>query len=172
VETGYVLRGALSGVLFFLLAAAAQQAQSADTKQPPRLPPSPSQTAQIPNGVDTGTTQTNGSMPLGTPVPPNGVVGPQQRTRSAAARAAARPDPLTRTGAPLATPAPVVGEAVAREAAGKAASAPKANATVRSSTGTTGDAAAFRKSMSQCSALAKRSDRAACISQGGKEATR
>jgi hypothetical protein len=89
----------------------------------------------------------------------------EQRTRSAAARAAARPDPLTRNGAPLATPAPLVGDAVAREAAGKPASASSAKVATRSAADSTGDTAAFRKSMAQCSALAKRSDRAACASE-------
>ncbi|MDQ2928964.1 MAG: hypothetical protein M3R22_12525, partial [Pseudomonadota bacterium] len=74
MKTGFALRRALLGASFLVLASAAVHAQSADTKQPPRLPPIPSQTSQIPNGVDSGTSQTNGSMPLGTPVPPNGAV--------------------------------------------------------------------------------------------------
>ena len=69
--------------------AAAQQTQR---KPPPRLPPTGSQTSGIPAGVDTGSPATSDSMPLGMPVPPTGAADrSEQTTRSAAARAAARP---------------------------------------------------------------------------------
>jgi len=56
-----------------------------------RLPPTGSQTGDIPTGVDTGTPSTSNSVPLGTPVPPNMAVDrADQNKRSAAARAAAR----------------------------------------------------------------------------------
>jgi hypothetical protein len=69
--------------------AAAQQPQP---KPPPRLPPTGSQSTNIPAGVDSGTPATSDSMPLGTPVPPTGAAARgDQDKRSAAARAAARP---------------------------------------------------------------------------------
>ena len=62
------------------------------TKAPPRLPPNASQSAQIPAGVDTGSPGTSQAVPLGTPVPPvPGADRNELKTRSAAARAAARP---------------------------------------------------------------------------------
>jgi len=69
--------------------AAAQQAQ----KNPPRrLPPTGSQTSNIPAGVDSGTPATSDSMPLGTPVPPAAAADRNdQNKRSAAARLATRP---------------------------------------------------------------------------------
>jgi len=64
-------------------------------KPPPRLPPPPSQTSQIPSGVDTGTPATSDSLPLGTPVMSQAAGGPSGgRGTSAAARAAARPKPV------------------------------------------------------------------------------
>jgi hypothetical protein len=63
-------------------------------KPPPRLPPNASETSRIPSGVDTGSPATSDSLPLGTPVPPNASADRSElRTRSAAARAAARPKP-------------------------------------------------------------------------------
>lgn len=68
-------------------------------KQPPRLPPNASETSRIPAGVDTGSPVTSDALPLGTPVPPNASAGRTElTTRSAAARAAARPKP-TASGA-------------------------------------------------------------------------
>ena len=62
------------------------------TKAPPRLPPNASETSRIPAGVDTGTSATRDTMPLGTPIPPAlGADRNEIKTRSAAARAAARP---------------------------------------------------------------------------------
>jgi hypothetical protein len=102
----------------------AAQAQSSPLKGQPRLPPTPSQAAQIPAGTDTGSPSTSGSLPLGTPVPPNGTTDRgDQAARSAAARAAARPDPLTRTGAPLKVPPPTADAAVIQQAS-RPASAP------------------------------------------------
>lgn len=70
----------------------AAQAQVPKAKQPPRLPPSASETSRIPAGVDTGSPVTSDALPLGTPVPPNASAGRKElTTRSAAARAAARP---------------------------------------------------------------------------------
>ena len=67
-------------------------AQTPTTKSPPRLPPNASEQSRIPAGVDTGSPVTGDSLPLGTPVPPNASAGRTElTTRSAAARAAARP---------------------------------------------------------------------------------
>jgi len=64
-------------------------------KPPPRLPPNASETSRIPAGVDTGSPATSDAQQLGTPVPPNaGADRTELKTRSAAARAAARPKPL------------------------------------------------------------------------------
>jgi hypothetical protein len=74
-------------------------AQTPKTKAPPRLPPNASEQSRIPAGVDTGSPVTGDSLPLGTPVPPNASAGRTElTTRSAAARAAARPKP-TASGA-------------------------------------------------------------------------
>lgn len=76
--------------------AALAQAAPAQTaaKPPPRLPPTASQTSQIPGGVDTGTPGGSDSLQLGTPVMSNST-GERSVLRggSAAARAAARPKP-------------------------------------------------------------------------------
>jgi hypothetical protein len=70
-------------------------AQTPKTKSPPRLPPNASEQSHIPAGVDTGSPVTGDSLPLGTPVPPNASAGRTElTTRSAAARAAARPKPV------------------------------------------------------------------------------
>jgi hypothetical protein len=63
-------------------------------KPPPRLPPTPSQTSQIPSGIDTGSSASSDSLPLGTPVMTMGS-GDKSALKggSAAARAAARPKP-------------------------------------------------------------------------------
>ncbi|MEP7303422.1 MAG: hypothetical protein ABI699_18050 [Caldimonas sp.] len=67
-------------------------AQDTAKKPPPRLPPTGSQSTDIPAGVDTGTPTTSKGMPLGTPVPPAMAADRgDQNKRSAAARAAARP---------------------------------------------------------------------------------
>ncbi len=63
-------------------------------KPPPRLPPTASQTSQIPGGVDTGTPGGSDSVQLGTPVMSNSMSsGSALKGGSAAARAAARPKP-------------------------------------------------------------------------------
>ena len=82
------------GVLSAALVALASAASAQTTKAPPRLPPPPSQTSQIPNGVDTGTPGGSDSQQLGTPVMSNST-GERStlRSGSAAARAAARPKP-------------------------------------------------------------------------------
>jgi hypothetical protein len=77
------------------LVAIAQAAQAQTTpKPPPRLPPTASQTSQIPGGIDTGTPGGSDSLQLGTPVMSN-ATGERSALRggSAAARAAARPKP-------------------------------------------------------------------------------
>jgi len=86
-----VARGALAvAALFVCIGVGAQTPPR--PKPPPRLPPSPSETARIPAGVDTGAPGSSDSVPLGTPVPPTlGADRGELRTRSAAARAAARP---------------------------------------------------------------------------------
>jgi hypothetical protein len=68
-------------------------AQDPDKVKPPRrLPPNASEASRIPAGVDTGSPATSDAQQLGTPVPPNaGADRTELKTRSAAARAAARP---------------------------------------------------------------------------------
>ena len=97
-----VLRTVLAAALIALGQGAAQaQAQAPApkgpppvTKAPPRLPPNASETSRIPAGVDSGTSATSDTMPLGTPIPPSlGADRNELKTRSAAARAAARPKP-------------------------------------------------------------------------------
>ncbi len=74
-----------------LVVSAQAQAQIA-AKPPPRLPPNASDTSRIPAGVDSGSPATSDTLPLGTPVPPTpGADRGELKTRSAAARAAARP---------------------------------------------------------------------------------
>ena len=88
-----VVRGGLAAAALFVCIGVAAQAPPRP-KPPPRLPPSPSETARIPAGVDTGSPGSSDSVPLGTPVPPTlGADRGELRTRSAAARAAARPKP-------------------------------------------------------------------------------
>ena len=89
-------------------------------KNPPRrLPPTGSQSTDIPAGVDTGSPTTSNTMPLGTPVPP--ALAPDrgdQNKRSAAARMAARPAAPTRAGSSVAPgPAPLGAETDGRDPA-------------------------------------------------------
>ena len=93
-----VLRAAFAAALLVVAQAAALAQAPAPkgpppvTKAPPRLPPNASETSRIPAGVDTGTSATSDTMPLGTPIPPAlGADRSELTTRSAAARAAARP---------------------------------------------------------------------------------
>jgi len=81
-------------VLSAALAACVHSAPAQTAKPPPRLPPTPSQTSQIPGGVDTGTPGGSDSLQLGTPVMSN-ATGQRSALQggSAAARAAARPKP-------------------------------------------------------------------------------
>jgi hypothetical protein len=167
VNCSSVLRRVLVGAtLVVVLWPLAAEAQSSRTKAPPQLPPNPSQSSQIPAGVDTGSPTTSNNMELGTPVPPDPSQDRgDQRTRSAAARAAARPDPLTRTGVPLAPAQPLVGAAVKRDASRPAGVAPSSTATrVATSTGSCAADAdpAFRQAMAQCTGLIDRSARSAC----------
>jgi len=82
------------GVLSAALVALAPAASAQTTKAPPRLPPPPSQTSQIPGGVDTGTPGGSDSQQMGMPVMSNSTGrGPAVGGGSAAARAAARPKP-------------------------------------------------------------------------------
>ena len=81
-------------VLSAALVAVAQAASAQSTKPPPRLPAPPSQTSQIPGGVDTGTPAGSDSQQLGMPVMSNSTgQGSALGGGSAAARAAARPKP-------------------------------------------------------------------------------
>ena len=78
------------------LAAAVHVSSVAQTarpgKVPPRSSPNVSATTGVPAGIDSGTSATSDSMPLGTPVPPTASADKSdQNLRSAAARAAARP---------------------------------------------------------------------------------
>ena len=105
-------------VLSAALAALAPSALAQAAKPPPRLPPTPSQTSQIPGGVDTGTPGGSDSLQLGTPVMSNSTGQPGAfKGGSAAARAAARPKPtassadctkpLVSPGDPKAPPPPL-----------------------------------------------------------------
>jgi hypothetical protein len=81
-------------VLSAALVALAQSAPAQTTKPPPRLQPTPSQSSQIPGGVDTGTPGGSDSLQLGTPVMSNATGQRSTLTGgTAAARAAARPKP-------------------------------------------------------------------------------
>jgi hypothetical protein len=100
VQPSPVLRAVLAAALL-VLGQGAAHAQAPPPKGPPpvtkaapRLPPNASQTSRIPAGVDSGTSATSDTMELGTPVPPAlGGDRSEMTTRSAAARAAARPKP-------------------------------------------------------------------------------
>jgi hypothetical protein len=95
----FVAFAATLAAALLALAPAVAQAQGAATKPPPpvtkappRLPPNASDTARIPAGVDTGSPGTSQSVPLVTPVAPVPCADRNElKTRSAAARAAARP---------------------------------------------------------------------------------
>jgi hypothetical protein len=165
VKTTSAFRRALIGAAFFALVPLVAQAQTSPGKSPPRLPPNVSETDRIPAGVDTGSPTTSANVPLGTPVPP-GVSSDRvdQRTRSAAARAAARPDPLTRTGKPLAPAAPFVSDAVIREASRPTGRPAQRDGSSYLSCDSKDDPA-FRNSMSQCTSLTDRSARSACVEQ-------
>jgi len=163
VHTSSAFRHALAGVCFLALAPLAAQAQPAPNKPPPRLPPNVSQTSQIPAGVDTGSPTTSGNVPLGTPNPTDASADRvDQRTRSAAARAAARPDPLTRTGAPLSPAAPLLSDAVIKDAS-RPAGPPSQRGTADRLSCAYNDDPGFRNSMSQCTGLSDRSARSSCV---------
>ena len=79
------------GLAAMLMTGSALAQTPTGRKPPPRLPPSPSEQARIPAGVDTGTPGTSDTLPLGTPVPPSvSADRGDLRLRSAAARSAAR----------------------------------------------------------------------------------
>lgn len=162
MSTRSVLRHGLVGLSLAAVLSLATQAQTARPKPPPRLPPNASQSSQIPAGVDTGSPMTSDSQQLGTPVPPNGTTNRgDQAARSAAARAAARPDPLTRTGAPLKVPPPTADAAVIHEASRPTSPAAQHGSTSSPSCPAATDPA-FRQSMSHCTGLADRSARSSC----------
>ncbi len=165
MKTTSAFRRALVGASFLALVPLAALAQTSAGKSPPRLPPNVSETDRIPAGVDTGSPTTSANVPLGTPVPP-GVSSDRvdQRTRSAAARAAARRDPLTRTGAPMAPAAPFISEAVIRDASRPAGRPPQPDSSSHLSCAYNDDPA-FRNSMSQCTGLTDRSARSSCFEQ-------
>jgi hypothetical protein len=120
VKPSSVARAAFAAA-FFVLAAAAVEAQQPVTKAPPRLPANPTASGRIPAGVDTGSPASSDTLQLGTPVPPAmGAESSEMRARGAAARAAARPKPAT-SAADCVRPAAI-------NASGKAASAPAAGA--------------------------------------------
>lgn len=84
----------LAAALLALMLAHGGAAAQTKPKPPPRLPPTPSQTTQIPAGVDSGSPVSSDTMQLGTPVPGGlGTQSSEYRANSAAARAAARPKP-------------------------------------------------------------------------------
>ena len=77
-----------------LIALPLGSAAQTTAKPPPRLPPTASQTSQIPGGTDTGTPGGSDSLQLGTPVMSNSTGNRSPyRGQDAAARAAARPKP-------------------------------------------------------------------------------
>ena len=85
-------RIALAMIAASLHFAVAAQAPVTEKNPPRRLPPTGSQSADIPAGVDTGSPSTSNAMPLGTPVPPALAADRgDQNKRSAAARLASRP---------------------------------------------------------------------------------
>jgi hypothetical protein len=89
-----LLRGAKAAIVVGLagLSLAVAAADPGAKKPERRLPPTGSQTSDIPAGVDTGSPATTNAMPLGTPIPPTlSADRADQNKRSAAARAAARP---------------------------------------------------------------------------------
>ena len=87
-------RARFAAVLLALVLAHGGAAAQTKPKPPPRLQPTPSQTTQIPAGIDTGSPASSDTMQLGTPVPPGmGPEGKELKAHSAAARAAARPKP-------------------------------------------------------------------------------
>ena len=146
--------------------------QTVPDKAPPRVSPGTSETTRIPEGVDTGSPTTSNAMPLGTPVPPAASSDRiDSRTRSAAARAAARPDPLTRAGAPS-LPAPLITDDVRRDASRpvvtSTSSTPRAATptmvTTRSDCVSASDSQ-FRSAMSRCSSMTDRDARAQCASR-------
>jgi hypothetical protein len=166
VNCSSVLRSALVGAALVVLLPLAAEAQTSRTKSPPRLPPNASQSSQIPAGVDTGSPSTSNNMELGTPVPPDPSQDRRdQRTRSAAARAAARPDPLTRTGVPLspaqAPVSPAVKQAASRPVSPSSSPAAAQVATSKGSCAADADPA-FRQAMAQCTGLADRTARSDC----------
>ena len=119
-------------------------------KPPPRLNPNVSDTIRVPAGIDSGSPTTSDSLPLGTPVPPVGSVDRiDQGTRSAAARAAARPASRT----------PLLSSATSTQAASDRKAAECA----------TGSEASFRLAMSACSNLANRADRANCAARASQD---
>lgn len=166
MSTSSALRKTIVGLSFLVLAPVAALAQTSPNKQPPRLPPNESQSSQIPAGVDTGSPTTSDHLPLGTPNPTDASADQvYQRTNSAAARAAARPDPLTRTGAPLPTAAPLVGAAVMKDAsrpAGQPLSQGTANPRLACAYN---QDPSFRNAMSRCTGLTDRSARSECVNR-------
>ncbi len=163
--TGALLVATIAAVAAVLLTSLPVGAQTVPVKTPPRDSPNTSETTRIPAGVDTGSPTTGGAMQLGTPVPPAASSDrSDSRTRSAAARMAARPDPLTRTGAPSA-PAPIVTDDVRRDASRP----PAAGSAIRTGAAATdcampGDSQ-FRVAMSRCSSMSDRDARASCASR-------
>ena len=153
-------------------------AQSTVDRPPPRSSPGSSETTRIPEGVDTGSPTTSNAMPLGTPVPPTSDLDRvDSRTHSAAARAAARRDPLTKTGAPS-LPAPLLTDDVRRDASRPAVvstlTAPRAATATVTTTRT--DCVApvdsqFRLAMSRCSSMTDRDARAQCASRASDTRT-
>lgn len=135
-------------------------AQPAKAKPPLRLPPNPAQSSRIPAGVDTGSPATSDALPLGTPVTGAADAG-TLRTGNAAARAAARPDPRTRTGAPLRGPEPVVTEVIQGDAARPATRSPAEDCAVNATR-------TYNTAMSTCTALAARGARAECATRAAE----
>lgn len=116
-------RAGLGAVVLALVLAHGVAAAQTKVKPPPRLQPTPSQTTQIPAGIDSGSPASSDTMQLGTPVPGGmGTEGKEYKAHSAAARAAARPkpgassadcvQPAAKTAVPAGTPASASGPRV------------------------------------------------------------
>jgi len=105
--------------------AVAAQAPVTEKTPPRRLPPTGSQSADIPAGVDTGSPSTSNAMPLGTPVPPAMAVDRgDQNKRSAAARLASRPIAPARAGSSVAASSATARDCAASAVARRSSSRP------------------------------------------------
>ena len=143
------------------LVAPIADAQTAKPKPPPRVSPNPADATRIPAGVDTGSPITSDSMQLGMPVPPSGSLERSNMKGSAAARAAARPNPQTSNGAPLRAPETIVVEPARAQAARPGTRSPADDCAATATR-------AYNAAMSTCTALAERGARADCATRAAE----